>query len=131
MSGQGSGTQSTTRQLGSALGIAVLGTVLFTTVTGHLDSALTTRGVPEPQRSTVVTAVKDSGGAAIPGLAADPRTAPLADDARQAFSTATRWTAFTAAGFLLLGLVASVQLGRRRTGTGGAADEPALTPAPR
>src|SRR5262249_26821361 len=94
MSGQGSGTQSTTRQLGSALGIAVLGTVLFTTVAGQLGSALTDRGLPEQQRTAVVSAVKDSAGAAIPGL-----PAPLAGDARQAFSTGTRWTAFTAAGF--------------------------------
>jgi hypothetical protein len=117
MSGQASGTQSTTRQLGSALGIAVLGTVLFSTVAGHLDAALTDRGLPEQHRSAVVTAVKDSGGAAIPALAADPRTAPVADDAKQAYSTATRWTAFTAAAFLLLGLIASVRLGSGRAET--------------
>ncbi|GAA4605944.1 EmrB/QacA subfamily drug resistance transporter [Actinoplanes octamycinicus] len=118
MSGQASGTQSTTRQLGSALGIAVLGTVLFSTLAGRLDTALDDRGVPENQRSAVVAAVKDSAGAAIPGLAADPGTAALAGDAEQALSTATRWTAFTAAGFLLLGLLASVRLtptGRRTT----------------
>ncbi|GAA3347269.1 DHA2 family efflux MFS transporter permease subunit [Amorphoplanes nipponensis] len=114
MSGQASGTQSTTRQLGSALGIAVLGTVLFTTLAGHLGAALTDRGIPAGERDAVITAVKDSAGAAIGGLAADPGTAPLADDARQAFSTATRWTAFTATGFLLIGLIASARLGRGR-----------------
>lgn len=115
MSGQASGTQSTTRQLGSALGIAILGTVLFTGVAGQLTASLDERGVPEGQRAAVVAAVKDSAGAAIPGLAADPRTEPIAGDARQAFSTATRWTAFTAAGFLLLGLLASARLtGERR-----------------
>jgi EmrB/QacA subfamily drug resistance transporter len=107
MSGQASGTQSTTRQLGSALGIAVLGTVLFTTLATRLDSALADRGVPGGPRAGVVTAVKDSAGAAIPGLG------PAAGDAREAFSAATRWTAGTAAGFLLLGLVASARLGRR------------------
>ncbi|UQU62775.1 DHA2 family efflux MFS transporter permease subunit [Couchioplanes caeruleus] len=110
MSGQASGTQSTTRQLGSALGIAVLGSVLFGTLAGHLGTALTDRDVPEPQKSAVITAVKKSAGAAIPGLAASPATATLAGDARQAFSTATRWTALTAAGFLLLGLIASTRL---------------------
>jgi EmrB/QacA subfamily drug resistance transporter len=119
MSGQASGTQSTTRQLGSALGIAVLGTVLFTTLAGHLGAALDDRGVPEQQRSAVVTAVRDSAGAAIPALAADPAAAAVAADARQAFSTATRWTAFTAAGFLLIGLIASARLtgARRREGS--------------
>jgi hypothetical protein len=110
MSGQASGTQSTTRQVGSALGIAVLGTVLFTSMAAELGAALTDRGVPEQQRSAVVTAVRESAGAAIPGLAADPGTAPLATDAKQALSTATRWTAWTAAGFLLIGLLASVRL---------------------
>ena len=57
MSGQASGTQSTTRQLGSALGIAVLGTVLFSTLAGQLSTALDERGVPEQQRSAVVSAV--------------------------------------------------------------------------
>ncbi|KUL26287.1 MFS transporter [Actinoplanes awajinensis] len=112
MSGQGSGTQSTTRQLGSALGIAVLGTVLFSTTAGQLTTALDSDGVAESQRSAVVSAVEDSAGAAIPGLAADPRTAALAGDAAQALSTATRYTAFTAAGFLLLGLLASARLTR-------------------
>ncbi|MFG1993902.1 DHA2 family efflux MFS transporter permease subunit [Actinoplanes sp. NPDC048988] len=112
MSGQASGTQSTTRQLGSALGIAVLGTVLFSVLAGQLSTALQDRGLPERQRSAIVSAVKDSGGAAIPGLAAAPPTAPLAADAERALSTATRWTAFTAAGFLLIGLIASVRLTR-------------------
>ncbi|MFI1994731.1 DHA2 family efflux MFS transporter permease subunit [Actinoplanes sp. NPDC020271] len=114
VSGQASGTQSTTRQLGSALGIAVLGTVLFSTLGGHLSSALDERGVPAQERTAVVAAVKTSAGAAIPGLAADPRTAAVAGDAEQALSTATRWTAFTAAGFLLIGLLASARLTRRR-----------------
>ncbi|WP_413249989.1 hypothetical protein [Sinomonas flava] len=34
LSGQASGTQSTSRQIGSALGIAVLGTVLFSSAAG-------------------------------------------------------------------------------------------------
>ncbi|WIM93501.1 MFS transporter [Actinoplanes oblitus] len=112
MSGQASGTQSTTRQLGSALGIAVLGTVLFSTLAGHLDTAPGERELSGQQRAAVVSAVQDSAGAAIPALAADPRSAPLAADARQALSTATRWTAFTAAGFLLVGLLASARLTR-------------------
>ena len=36
-SGQASGTQSTSRQVGSALGIAILGTVLFTSTAGIPD----------------------------------------------------------------------------------------------
>lgn len=39
-SGQASGTQSTSQQIGSALGIAILGTVLFTTASVQLDNYL-------------------------------------------------------------------------------------------
>jgi hypothetical protein len=60
-----------------------------------------------------VAAVKDSAGAAIPGLAAAPATADVAQSAKEAFTDATRWSAFTAAGFLVIGLGASLSLGRR------------------
>lgn len=112
-SGQGSGTQSTTRQIGSALGIAVLGTVLFTVLGTQLSDRLAaTSGLPAGQQHVVVTAVKQSAGAAIRGLAGDPATTGVADLARAAFSDATRWVAFCAAGFLAVGLLASLSLGR-------------------
>ena len=56
--------------------------------------------------------VKQSAGAVIGQLAASPRTAAVAAAAKQAFSQATRLTAFTAAAFLTLGLLASLSLGR-------------------
>ncbi|MCU1538058.1 MAG: drug resistance transporter, EmrB/QacA subfamily [Humibacillus sp.] len=115
-SGEGSGLQSTARQIGSALGIAVLGTVLFTTAGARLDSGLSDLGVPQAARSSIVTAVVDSAGGAIPALAADPRTAPAQAVAKEAFSDATRFAAFTAAGFLVLGLLATLSLGDRRRG---------------
>lgn len=109
-SGQGSGTQSTARQLGSALGVAILGTVLFTSTAGILGARLDDRGVEPAERDQVVSAVVDSAGGAIAGLdQADP-TGQTAADARAAFSEGTRWSAFTAAGFLTLGLVATLSL---------------------
>lgn len=113
-SGQGSGTQSTSRQVGSAFGIAILGTILFTVLGARLDSDLADQGVPEQARVQVVEAVKGSAGAAIPGLAADPSTAQAAEDARQALTEATRVAAAAAAAFLLLGLLASLSLGQGR-----------------
>ncbi|EXJ51375.1 DHA2 family efflux MFS transporter permease subunit [Microbacterium sp. MRS-1] len=114
LSGQGSGTQSTARQVGSALGIAILGTVLFTGTAGILSSSLDDRGLPPQQRDQIVSAVVDSSGGAIAGLAANPATAPIAADAKAAFSDATRLSAFTAAGFLVVGLLATIPLGRER-----------------
>ena len=110
-SGAASGTQSTSRQLGAALGVAILGTVLFSTTAGALATALDARGLPGDQRDQVVTQVVDSAGAAILGLEQSPQTQDIAADARAAFSDGTRAAAFTAAGFLTLGLASTLTLG--------------------
>ncbi|MFM9877500.1 MAG: DHA2 family efflux MFS transporter permease subunit [Rhodoglobus sp.] len=111
-SGQGSGTQSTARQVGSALGIAILGTVLFTSLGAGLQSKLEARPEIPAAATQIVDAVVDSAGGAIPGL--DAQSADVAADARQAFSDATQLGAFTAAGFLALGFLATLRL----TGSG-------------
>ncbi|WP_418275358.1 MFS transporter [Isoptericola jiangsuensis] len=118
VSGAASGTQSTARQVGSALGIAILGTVLFSTTAADLDARLADAGIPEQQRTSVVDAVVDSSGGAIAGLAQDPGTAEVADAAGAALTHGTRWSAWTAGGFLLLGLAATLSLGRRRDDDG-------------
>jgi EmrB/QacA subfamily drug resistance transporter len=117
-SGQGSGTSSTARQIGSALGIAVLGTVLFTSVGLSLEAKLADLDVPAATSSQIVDSVVDSAGASIPAL--DAMGAEVAAAARDAFSEGTRYSAFAAAGFLLIGLVASLRLTGRR-----GEDEPA------
>lgn len=105
-SGQGSGTQSTARQVGSALGVAVLGTILFASLSAELDAELSTI-VPADRAAEVTAAVSDSAGGAISGIAAQPDGEPVAAAAAQALSDATRWTAFSGAAFLSLGLVAT------------------------
>jgi EmrB/QacA subfamily drug resistance transporter len=123
-SGQGSGTQSTARQVGSALGIAILGTVLFTSLGTELQNKLDARPeVPAAVSTQIVNAVVDSAGGAISSL--DAKSADIAADARQAFSDATRLGAFTAAGFLALGFLATLRL----TGTGRPEDEHDVQPA--
>ena len=113
-SGQGSGTQSTSRQVGSAFGIAILGTILFSVLGSQLDAGLSGQGVPEAQRAPLVAAVKSSAGAVIPAWSRQPPTAEAALLAKDAFTIATRDAAFTAAGFLLVGLVATAALGTGR-----------------
>ncbi|MFB7894481.1 MFS transporter [Microbacterium sp. NPDC056044] len=112
--GQASGTQSTARQLGAALGIAILGTILFSTTSAVLTARLDDRGIPAEQRDQVVSAVVDSAGGAIAGLAGSPQTAQLADDAKAAFSEGTKYASFAAAGFLTVGLLATLSLGGGR-----------------
>lgn len=111
-SGQASGTQSTARQVGSALGIAILGTILFSSLGSQLAERLP-ETIPANVQTQIVDAVVDSAGTAIPGLEA--RSPEAADAARQAFSDATRYAAFSAAGFLALGLLSTITLssGRR------------------
>jgi hypothetical protein len=105
LSGAGSGVTSTARQIGSALGIAVLGTVLFGVAQARLTDALDGLGVPAAAASGTVSAVVDSAGGAIAGLSGAPAQA-----AKDAFTTGTAWSAFVAAGFLALGLLASLSL---------------------
>ena len=112
--GQASGTQSTSRQLGAALGIAILGTILFAGTATVLDAKLDDRGIPADQRDQVVSAVVDSAGGAIAGLEASPQTQAIADDAKAALSAGTKYAAFAAAGFLAVGLLSTISLGRGR-----------------
>lgn len=110
-SGQGSGSQSTVRQIGSALGIALLGTVLFTSTQASLETRLGELQIDSTQQVQIVDAVVESAGAAIPGLGAiNPQ---LQEAAGQAFTDGTKAAAWVAGGFLLLGFASTFNLGSR------------------
>ncbi|MFM1845001.1 MAG: hypothetical protein RI917_319, partial [Actinomycetota bacterium] len=118
--GQGSGSQSTVRQIGSALGIAVLGTLLFTGTQSSLEDRLADSAITETQIQFIVPAVVDSAGAAIPqleeilasqGVPADVGT-EIRLAAGDAFTDGAKLAAWAAAGFLLLGLLSSLNLGK-------------------
>jgi EmrB/QacA subfamily drug resistance transporter len=123
-SGQASGLQSTVRQLGSALGIAILGTVLVTTLAAATASNLNdVEGMSVASRDQFVSIVKESAGSAIPGLDVFPGSSPAVQSAaRDAMVTASRVTTLSAAGVLLLGLLATTglpQASMRRDDTTG------------
>ena len=121
--GQGSGSQSTVRQVGSALGIAVLGTLLFTGTQVSFEDRLEKFGLPSEQSQVLVEAVVDSAGSAIPalesGLVTQGVPAAVASEitvaAGDAFTDGAKWAAWAAAGFLLLGFASSFKLGRRKS----------------
>ncbi len=110
-SGQASGLQSTVRQLGSALGVALLGTLFITTLATTLSSSLATHSsLTTSQQASVVSVVQNSAGAVIPQLDTITGQTGLQAVAESAMVTATRETVLAAAGVILLGLLATLAL---------------------
>jgi EmrB/QacA subfamily drug resistance transporter len=127
--GQASGSQSTVRQIGSALGIAVLGTVLFTSTQASIE----TRIVEIPSLSvldletrevlaeTIAKPVADSAGAAIAQIPAyvtslgipEEAAQQIAGAAAEGFTDGMKATGWAAAFFLLLGLASTYNLGTK------------------
>ncbi|MHB1615460.1 MAG: MFS transporter, partial [Actinomycetes bacterium] len=119
-SGQAAGLQSTMRQVGSALGIAVLGTVLIISIgLGTQHRLQEVPGLSAPMRAQIVAVVRSSTGAAIPSLATRPGSAPVVAAAEHALTAATRDVALLAAGFILVGLAATLALPAPAGVTGG------------
>ncbi|MFF0390400.1 MFS transporter [Kitasatospora sp. NPDC004615] len=114
--GQGSGIQSAARQLGSALGIAVLTSTFFTALASDLSHRLLRQGTPGADAARLSSAVSDSAGAMIARLADNPQTAPAADAARDAMSHAVRVNGWTCAALLVLGMLATFLIPRPERG---------------
>lgn len=116
--GQGSAIQSAFRQLGSALGIAVLMTVFFSTLTDTLHGRLLDQGLAPAEAAKFSDGVTDSAGAAIEALAQNPATVAVAEAARDAMSQALAFGSFLGAGFLVLGLIATLFIPKIRAADG-------------
>ena len=106
-SGQASGLQSTFRQLGSALGVALLGSLLITTLGSSTSSHLADAGVPAATSTSIVSAVTQSAGAAIPALRNAAATKVAGDAATAGMIQASRVTTGVAAAVIGLGLAAT------------------------
>jgi EmrB/QacA subfamily drug resistance transporter len=109
--GVGSAVNDTTRQVGGALGVAVLGSLAAALYHGRITSSGALRALPAAARS----AAHDSlGGAVAVAARAGAAGRPLAAAANQAFVHAMSITALAAAAFALAGaLVALVYLPAR------------------
>ncbi|MFD6358164.1 MFS transporter [Nocardia tengchongensis] len=126
-SGQGSATQSTVRQLGAALGSAILGAVLSIGLAHNLTDRLeSVPQLPPPTAQHLVTATRDSAGGAITALRAQgdagqlgPAGPQVTTALSEGFGDATRTALGVAAAFLALGLVSATVLNSRthRTST--------------
>lgn len=124
-SGMASGLQTTVRQLGSAMGIAVLGGLMIAQLTTHTEDRLTDAGVPADQVQQISHVVHDSVGAAIPAIT--QRSPEAGKAAADSLIDAARLTVGIGAGILLIGVGASMALPASRreeddeAGTDGAA----------
>lgn len=128
--GQGSGIQSAARQLGSALGIAVLTSTFFTSLDSDLSDRLVQQGAPAPEADKLSSAVSDSAGAMISGLSENPQTASVADAARDAMSHAIQINGYTCAALLALGMLATLLIPRPKADAQQWGEEHARSAAP-
>lgn len=116
-SGQGSATQSTLRQFGSALGTAFSGAALSVALSLTLPAALHTADITGNRADSIAHATRESAGTTIAQLRAQGIDSPLGTHTTGAvhaladgFADATRWALLIAAAFLVLGLVGASRL---------------------
>lgn len=119
MSGQGSATQSTVRQIGSALGTAFAGAALSISLSLTLPAALDAAGVSGSAATNLADATRQSAGTTIMQLRMQGPASPFGDQTQSVvdalangFADGTRWALLVAAVFLVLGLVGAIRLRR-------------------
>ena len=110
-SGQASGLQSTFRQMGSAIGVALLGSLLVTNLGSKVIKNLAEiPGLDSATQSHVAKVVRGSAGSAIPQLSQLPGGAVLRHAGELAMTSAARFTTLVAAAVICLGLLATLAL---------------------
>jgi len=107
-SGQASGIQSTSRQIGSALGIALLGTVLAVSL-GSLakDGLASIPQIPEQGRIAIADGFRESAGQILVGLRERPDEAPLVPILEEALSDSARRSGLAGALIIFIGFLMS------------------------
>ena len=114
-SGQASAVTSTFRQIGTALGTAVIGAVLFTGLGTILSDTLAEEaGISDGDREKIVNEVRSTAGQAIRGLEEIPGLNVVVKDAKQSYTEAARDAAWVAGGMVFVGLLVSFGLPRDR-----------------
>lgn len=105
LSGQASATQSTIRQVGSALGAALGGIVLSLGLTARIADL-------PPHLEQLGQGLKNSAGSILIGLQAQGAPEDVIGPLSSAFAGATQTALFAAVGALVLGFVCSLQVQR-------------------
>lgn len=122
LSGAGSATQSTFRQLGSAVGSAIAGSALAAAMTtslpraldavGHLPAAVADQLVSGTKSSagSLILALRDGGASSGMGRQLGPQYRAVLDALESGFAHASAWSIAASAAFLVLGLVGSLMV---------------------
>lgn len=137
VSGQGSATQSTVRQVGSAFGTAFAGAALSVSLALTLPAALDRAGLSGSEADSLATATRTSAGSTIPQLRAEGAAGELGAHTdmvvhalADGFADGTRWAMLVAAAFLLFGFVGAlrVRASAAREDAGTVTGGPSSTP---
>ncbi|AYF73053.1 MFS transporter [Nocardia yunnanensis] len=113
-SGQGSATQSTVRQVGSAFGTAVIGALLSAALAHDLPERLAkVPDLPSKAADTLATATRESAGGAISGVREHHGAPAILDALDRAFTDSTRVTLLAAAVVLAIGLASATLIPNR------------------
>ena len=116
-SGQGSATQSTVRQIGSALGTAFAGAALSVSLALTLPASLQKAGLTGKEAETLADTTRQSAGSMISELRAEGVHSQFGNDTARAvqalsdgFADGARLAMLIASVFLLLGFVGAIRL---------------------
>lgn len=117
VSGQGSATQSTVRQVGSALGTAFAGAALSISLALTVPAALEGARVTGKTADQLADATRQSAGTMISQLRGQGSTSTFGDKTDTivnalagGFADGTRWALIVATVFLALGLIGAIRL---------------------
>ena len=110
-SGQGSATQSTVRQVGSALGTAFSGGALAVGLGSSLPNALSSFNLPAAKLDDLIAATKASAGSNLPQMREQMGAeSELVSHLVDGFAQATRSSLWVSATFLGVGLLGSIMV---------------------
>lgn len=117
ISGQGSATQSTVRQIGSALGTAFAGVSLSISLALTLPASLENAGITGAAAERLADATRQSAGTIITQLRVQgnhssfgDQTSAVVDALTGGFADATRWALLIATVFLAFGFIGALRL---------------------
>ncbi len=112
-SGVASGANSTARQVGSALGVAVIGAAFASLTARNTTEALRASSLPASVKQTAISGVHASGAGFRPGAKVPPDIAnTLSHALTSGITDGTRGALLIAAGFVTIGMITSMLIPR-------------------